>query len=129
MSKIINEQTAKGGLNSLFGTTPTPAQQEPERAASLERKTLNKQEVTETLDDETRELLRAQLERRMRLKGGRPPKGRGKEKDYTRMTFIVSKEKQERLRQISERECLFLREILDEAIDLVLAKHEKEGER
>lgn len=127
MSKIINEQTAKGGLNSLFGTTPTPAQQEPERAASLERKTLNKQEVTETLDDETRELLRAQLERRMRLKGGRPPKGREKECDYTRMTFIVSKEKQERLRQISERECLFLREILDEAIDLVLAKHEKEG--
>lgn len=124
MSKITDEKTAKGGLNSLFGTAPV--QQEP-KTATLERKSLEKEELEKTLDEETRGLLRERLERRKLLKCGRPPKGTETAKDYTRMTFLVSIEKQERLREVSEKECLFIREILDKAIDLVLEKYEKEG--
>ena len=42
------------------------------------------------------------------------------------MTFRISPEKQERLRDIALRKGLFISEILDRGIDLVIAEYEKE---
>lgn len=45
----------------------------------------------------------------------------------TRMTFIVSEEKQDKLKYISYNERLSLREILDEAIEDYLNKYEEQA--
>lgn len=123
MSRIKDEQNAKGGLNALFGSTEAAGQLQP-----LENRPLaSKEEIVEALGEDTREALRQALERRQYLKAGRPPKGSGpKQPGYTRMTFIVSPEKQERLREIALREGLFLRELLEEGIDMIIAKYDKE---
>lgn len=123
MSRIKDEQNAKGGLSALFGTTEHAGELQP-----LEDRPLaSKEEIEGTLEERTREALRQALERRQYLKAGRPPKGCGaKQPGYTRMTFIVSPEKQERLREIALREGLFLRELLEEGIDMIIAKYGKE---
>ena len=43
------------------------------------------------------------------------------------MTFLVSPEKQQRLREIALRKGLFLKEVLDRGIDLVIEEFEREG--
>ena len=77
-----------------------------------------------------REAPQAEIRRRQYLKSGRPPgttKGKGrKSPDTIPMTFRISPEKQERLRDIALRKGLFISEILDRAIDLVTAEYEKE---
>jgi hypothetical protein len=123
MSRIKDEKNAKGGLNALFGSTEAAGQLQP-----LEDRPLaSKEEIEETLGEDTRGALRQALERRQYLKAGRPPKGSSpKQPGYTRMTFIVSPEKQESLREIALREGLFLRELLEEGIDMIIAKYGKE---
>ena len=110
----------------MFGdSTPTP-----DGGLSLEEKQLStKEEIEETLDKETREALQEERDRRQYLKAGRPPKGSSpKSPEYVRMTFIISAEKQERLREIALRKGLFLKEVLDRGIDLVLEEYAKEEE-
>ena len=43
------------------------------------------------------------------------------------MTFLISPEKQERLREIALRKGLFLKEVLDRGIDLVLEEYLRES--
>lgn len=92
--------------------------------------TASRETLEETLGEETRQALREEIKRRQYLKGGRPPgttKGtERKTPEYVRMTFLVSPEKQERLREIALRRGLFLKEVLDRGIDLVIAEFEKE---
>ena len=63
--------------------------------------------------------------------GGRPRNRRtstsqqGLREGQTRMTFIVSQEKQDKLKYISYSERLSLREILDEAIEDYINKYEQ----
>ena len=122
MSQIKDTQSAKVGLSGLFGGTPTPTST-PETSTSREA-------LEETLGEETRQALREDIRRRQYLKAGRPTgtlKGtERKTPEYIRMTFLVSPEKQERLREIALQKGLFLKEILDRAIDLVLAEYEEE---
>ena len=133
MSKIKNVQTAKIGLSGLLGSTsPTQTATAPDTGglSPLEdTPLLTKEEVESTLGEETRQALQREIQRRQYLKAGRPPKGSSpKSPEYVRMTFIISAEKQERLREIALRKGLFLKEVLDRGIDLVLEEYAKEEE-
>ena len=119
MSKIKDVQTAKVGLSGLFGkTSPSPE-------AEIEETTLSSpEEVEETLGEETLEALRKEKKRRQYLSSGRPPgstKGTPhKDPDSVPMTFRISPDKQERLREYALRKGLLIREVIERGIDLVL---------
>ena len=135
MSKIKDVQTAKIGLSGLLGSTsPTQTATAPDTGglSPLEdTPLLTKEEVESTLGEETRQALQREIQRRQYLKAGRPPgRKKGTEKktpDSVRMTFLISPEKQERLREIALRRGLFIKEVLDRGIDLVIEEFEKEG--
>jgi hypothetical protein len=125
MSKIKDVQTAKVGLSGLFGS-PTPTTT-PE--VSIEETPLSsKEEVEETLGEETLEALRKEVQRRKHLTSGRPPgstKGTPhKNPDTIPMTFRITPEKQERLRDYALRRGLLIREVIERGIDLVLKEEE-----
>ena len=121
MTKIKDVAKAKLGVSGMFGGTT-------EGLAPIEDRPLTtREEIEETLGEETREALRNELQRRQYLKAGRPPKGSGpKVSGSVRMTFLVSPEKQRKLRDISLRKGLFICEVLDRGIDLVIAEFERE---
>lgn len=129
MSKIKDVGKAKIGLSGLLGN-PTSSTA-PETAGGLspleDRPLSTKEEIESTLGEETREALQREIQRRQYLKAGRPPKGsKPKSPEYVRMTFLISPEKQERLREIALRKGLFLKEVLDRGIDLVLEEYARE---
>lgn len=129
MSQIKDDKTAKVGLSGLFGSRSTTEVRTGGTDLSLSKKELSKEELVETLSPETREALQKEVQRRQYLKAGRPPKGADTQTGgYTRMTFLISPEKQERLRDIALREGLFIKEILARGIDLVIAEYEKKEE-
>lgn len=129
MSKIKDVQTAKVGLSGLFGGGTAP---KTPGLSPLEDKPLTtKEEIEDTLGEETKEALQEEIRRRQYLKSGRPP---GTKKGTERktptsvpMTFRITPEKQTRLREISLKRGLFISEVLDRAIDLVIEEYEKEG--
>lgn len=126
MSKIKDVQTAKVGLSGLFGTTST----QTGGLSPLEDKPLStKEEIEETLGEETKEALQAEIRRRQYLKSGRPPgskKGTERKTPETiPMTFRITPEKQNRLREIALQKGLFISELLDRGIDLVIAEYEE----
>ena len=128
MSKIKDVNTAKVGLSGLFGGQT----QTQTGGLSLEEKPLNtKEEIEETLGEETKEALREEIRRRQYLKSGRPPGSKSgterKSPDTIPMTFRITREKQERLREIALRKGLFIAEVLDRGIDLVIKEFEEEG--
>ena len=129
MSQIKDIKTAKGGLSALFGSVTNTETPRPETIEKIEDKPTSTEDVLETLSDETKEALQKEIQRRQYLKAGRPPKGSTeKTGGYVRMTFLISPEKQTRLREIALREGLFIKEILDRGIDLVISEYEnKEG--
>jgi hypothetical protein len=124
MTKIKDVATAKVGLSGMFGTASTP-----EGLSPLEDRPLTtKEEVEGTLTDETKEALLESVKRRQYLKSGRPPGSKGRKAPETiPMTFRITPEKQDRLREVALKRGLFISEVLDQAIDLVLEKYEKEG--
>ena len=127
MSKIKDTQSAKIGLSGMFGT---PSTQTGGLSPLEDRPLSTREEIEETMGEETREALQAEIRRRQYLKSGRPPgttKGtERKSPESVPMTFRVSQEKQERLREIALRKGLFISEILDRAIDLVISEYDKE---
>lgn len=132
MSKIKDENIAKVGLSGLFGTgKPQPTRPTPEEGLTSTKETdLSQEELLETLkDDETKQALLNEVKRRQYLKAGRPFKGEDRETGkYVRMTFLISPEKQERLREIALKEGLFIKEVLERGIDMVIAEYDnKEG--
>lgn len=132
MSKIKDENIAKVGLSGLFGTgKPQPTRPTPEEGlTSTKEIDLSPEELLDTLkDDETKQALLNEVKRRQYLKAGRPFKGEDRETGkYVRMTFLISPEKQERLREIALQEGLFIKEVLERGIDMVIAEYDnKEG--
>lgn len=128
MSKIKDVKTAKVGLSGMFGNTASS----PTGDLSLEEINLNtKEEIESTLEEETLEALRGEVRRRQYLKSGRPPGSKSgterKSPDTIPMTFRITREKQERLREIALRKGLFISEVLDRGIDLVIKEFEEEG--
>ena len=128
MTKIKDVESAKVGIDGLF-KTPTPSQ--TEGLSPLEDRPLStKEEIEDTLEEETKEALREEIRRRQYLKGGRPPgskKGTDRKSPESKpMTFRISIEKQARIQEIALKKGLFISEILDRAIDLVIEEFEKE---
>lgn len=88
---------------------------------------LNKVQETQVREETRKEQEEVQSPRQM----GRPRNRRtstsqqGLRDGLTRMTFIISQEKQDKLKFISYNERLSLREILDEAIEDYLNKYEE----
>ena len=127
MSKIKDTQSAKIGLSGMVGT---PSTQTGGLSPLEDRPLSTREEIEETMGEETREALQAEIRRRQYLKSGRPPgttKGtERKSPESVPMTFRVSQEKQSRLREIALRKGLFISEILDRAIDLVISEYDKE---
>ena len=89
---------------------------------------LNKVQETQVREETKKGQTEVQESRRM----GRPRNRRtstsqqGLRDGLTRMTFIISQEKQDKLKYISYNERLSLREILDEAIEDYLNKYEEQ---
>lgn len=106
----MKKDEIKGGLSALFGGT----QGEAENLAS----TLQDEELKQTLS-----------ERGGVVKRGRPRKihdEEGKRTDgYSRTTFILPDSKMEKVREIAFREHITLKETLEYALDLAIAKYEK----
>lgn len=113
MSQIKNDKDIKVGLSGLIGTRTAPQAKEQ-----------TPEEILDSMSPETREALIQEKQRRQYLKAGRPPKGESKEKKYIRKTLLVSPEKYETLIEIALREKLFLKELVDHALDVVIAEHE-----
>ena len=132
MSKIKDENIAKVGLNGLFGgAKPQPTRQtQAEVLTSTKETELSIEELLDTFkDEETRKALQNEVKRRQYMKAGRPFKGEEREGEkYVRMTFLISPEKQEKLREIALQEGLFIKEVLERGIDMVIAEYNrKEG--
>lgn len=129
MSKIKDETIAKVGLSGLFGTAkPQPTKPTTEEGLTSTQETdLSNEELLDTIkDEETKQALRNEVKRRQYLKAGRPYKGEDRETGkYVRMTFLISPEKQERLREIALQEGLFIKEVLERGIDMVIAEYDK----
>lgn len=131
MSKIKDVQTAKVGLSGLFGGLSTSPSQTGGLSPLEDRPLTTKEEIEETVSQETREaLLKEEIRRRQYLKSGRPPgttKGTERKTPGTvPMTFRITPEKQETLREIALRKGLFISEVLDKAIDLVIEEYKEE---
>ena len=118
MSKISDVEGAKSGLSGLFGKKETDLPR-------VEEMNLTPEELIETFEDVgTRDQLRRDLSRRQYQTSGRPRKGEGpREVGYTRRTYLVKADKAERLSELSVRETKFLKELLDEALDLLFEKY------
>ena len=43
------------------------------------------------------------------------------------MTFLITPEKQEKLREIALKEGLFIKEVLERGIDMIIAEYENKG--
>lgn len=109
----------------MFGS-PAPTET---GGLSLEEKPLTtKEEIEETLSPETKEALQEEIRRRQYLKSGRPPgttKGTPrKNPGSVPMTFRISQEKQSLLREIALRKGLFISEVLERGIDLVISYYD-----
>lgn len=119
MSKIKDVSVVKMGISGMFKKEETP------ETSPVIQDNLTKEELIETLSDETKEELKKEIQRRQYLKAGRPPKGSSpKNGDYVRMTFLISPEKQEKLREIALQEGLFIKEVLERGIDMIIAEYE-----
>ena len=107
----MKQNELKGGVSALFGETQ---QSEAENLAS----TIQDAELKQTLS-----------ERGGVVKRGRPRKihdENGKRTDgYTRTTFILPDSKMDKVREIAFREHITLKETLEYALDLAIAKYEK----
>lgn len=122
MSKIKDVSVAKLGISGMFKKEETPD------TTPVIQEGLSKEELIETLSDETKEELKREIQRRQYLKAGRPPKGSTpKSGDYVRMTFLITPEKQEKLREIALKEGLFIKEVLERGIDMIIAEYENKG--
>ena len=104
----------RGGIDTLFGATASPR---------------GKQEAIETTDLLQDEELKEALHRRRMEQRGRPRRGRPRSeatKNTGRITAIVNLSKWEKVKYISLKETMQIKEVLDVALDMVIEKYESE---
>ena len=130
------DEVLKGGLNALLGggsqkQKAAPTEPEPEQADAIQTsETPEADGLLDTISDT--ELKEALRQRRMR-KRGRPRKDealRAKEEElYTRSTWIMRRDLIAKLKEISLRETLTLKEIMEQITsDAIKAYESKHGE-
>ena len=134
------DELLKGGLNALLGGSQSQPQAEaaPEQptpptdgAETIEEGT--PEEEDELIASITDTELKAALHRKRMEKRGRPRKDaalRAKEEElYTRTTWIMRRDLLAKLKEISFRETLTIKEIMEEVVSEAVAKYEaKHGE-
>lgn len=131
----MTKKEFSGGLNELFGENSLQQEQQPttppavEEAEVIEEATPEEEEdlINSVEDEELREALRQK-----RMKGrGRPRKGVIKAKKasdgYERACMIVSSEKYGKIKAISLRETLQIKEVMEAAMDLAIEAYEKKN--
>ena len=143
MSK--REQKMRGGLDALLGggrTAPAPSDEEPKTeprqeaaptdgAGAMEGAT--PQEEEELINSIQDEALRDALRERRNRKRGRPRKDaalRAKQEEvYTRSCWIMRRDQIAKLKEISFRETLTIKEIMEQIVgDAIRTYEEKHGE-
>lgn len=133
------DELLKGGLNALLGgggsqkqeaapTAPTDGASASEEI--VEGTPEEEDALIATIEDEE---LKAALHRKRMEKRGRPRKDaalRAKENElYTRTSWIMRRDLQAKLKEISLRETLTIKEIIEEIVSEAIAKYEaKHGE-
>lgn len=135
------DKALKGGLNALLGGGRDEAEQTstaPEPTTATTKETEAPEEATPEEEDELiasieDEELKAALHRKRMQKRGRPRKDaalRSKEEEvYTRSTWIMRRDLLAKLKEISFRETLTLKEIMEQIVSEAVAKYEdKHGE-
>ncbi len=133
------EKLLKGGLNALLGGSQSQPQAEAapaptsptDGAETIEEGT--PAEEDELIASITDSELKAALHRKRMEKRGRPRKDaalRAKEEElYTRTTWIMRRDLLAKLKEISFRETLTIKEIMEEVVSEAVAKYEaKHGE-
>lgn len=124
-----------GGLSELFGesskttqaqpTTSTPQDSTPTEAPEDTATPEEEEDLINSVDDEE---LKEAL-RQKRLQGnGRPRKGVQKQKaseGYERACMIVNSEKYAKIRAISLRETLSIKEVVEAAMDVAIEAYER----
>lgn len=129
-----------GGLNELFGENSQTQQQPQPSTDSTSPAEVSVEEVEEVTPEEEEDLINSvedeelrEALKRKRLNGnGRPRKGVKKQKasdGYERACMIVNAEKYEKIKTISLRETLSIKEVIEAAMDLAIEAYErKHGE-
>ena len=126
----------KGGLNALLGgnrdeaeqtsTAPEPTTATNETEAPEEATPEEEDELIASIEDEE---LKAALHRKRMQKRGRPRKDaalRQKEEEiYTRSTWIMRRDLLAKLKEISFRETLTIKEIMEQIVSEAVAKYEE----
>lgn len=139
------EEKMRGGLDALIGggkPAPTPTDGEPkteprQEAASTDgaeaMETATPQEEEDLINSIQDEALREALRQRQYRKRGRPRKDailRQRESEiYTRSCWIMRRDQIAKLKEISFRETLTIKEIMEQIVgDAIKAYEEKHGE-
>lgn len=130
------DEILKGGLNALLGGSTTQAAttaKEPDPSPIDEAETSTPQEEEELISSVEDEELREALRKKRMQKRGRPRKSealRAKEAEiYTRSTWIMRRDHLSKLKEISFRETLTLKDIMEQIVgDAIAAYEQKHGE-
>lgn len=124
-----------GGLNELLGGNNIRTEEQPSSTDTTQE--LQPEEVIEEATPEEEEDLINSIEdeelkealRRKRLQGnGRPRKGVKKQKaseGYVRACMIVNEEKYNKLKTISLKETLSIKEVMEAVMDMAIEAYEK----
>lgn len=118
------DEQLRGGLNALFGGGEEKTQAPTEQTAAPTEEQNQEDSLMNSIEDEE---LRAALRQRQMKGRGRPKKGEPTPTEslrYTRMCAVVDKVKYEKMREISLRESLQIKEVLEAAMDLAIATYE-----
>lgn len=131
----MTKKDFKGGLSTLLGEALSEAARADETAAPTQmgQQTPDPQPSnTDILDTVNDEELREALERKRGAHRGRPRKDDAigsTASQYGRMTFVTNKAKLQKIKEIAFRETLTMKEVIESAMDLAIAKYEeKHGE-
>lgn len=118
------KDSMKTKLNALFGEE----EQKPQEEVALHEEAPEENLLDEVTDEELKEALR----KRQAIGRGRPRRGccsPEQTKDYVRISTIAHKDKYAKIQEISLRESLQIKEVLEAAMDFAIEAYEaKHGE-
>lgn len=123
MSKKKNEEL-KGGLNTLLGGSRKETSAPTEQPTASTEEQDQEENLMDSIEDEE---LKAALRKRQMKGRGRPKKGDNSplpSVGYTRMCAVVNTERYDKIREISLRESLQIKEVLEAAMDLAIETYE-----
>lgn len=128
MEKTRDEKLKKG-LANLLGGAAAPVKSETSTASQLEPDTEQERKTAEMIETVSDEELKEKLRQRQLDGRGRPKRGRphdSRTDGYGTICVKANLEKWEKIKVISLRETLQLKEVLELALDKLIAEYEAE---